>query len=116
MKKVDTNKYTKLTLSLERIRAIITELPHNGHRFVVLYDDKPDKQGYIQTILEDDTLGEQSPYLLETRVYHTEDTFSHYRKSCAKAQEIFPYFEDFYKDIPLSYENWEEVTKEFLED
>ena len=90
MKKVDTNKYTKLTLSLERIRAIITELPHNGHRFVVLYDDKPDKQGYIQTILEDDTLGEQSPYLLETRVYHTESTFSHYRKSCTKAQEIFP--------------------------
>lgn len=41
MKKVDTNKYTKLTLSLERIReVIITELPHNGHRFVVLYDDK----------------------------------------------------------------------------
>ena len=64
MKKVDTNKYTKLTLSLERIRSIITALPHNGHRFVVLYDDKPDKQGYIQTILEDDTLGEQSPYLL----------------------------------------------------
>ena len=68
MKKVDTNKYTKLTLPWERVRDIIIGLPHNGHRFVVLYDDEPDKQGYIQTILEDDTLGEQSPYLLETRV------------------------------------------------
>ena len=43
MKKVDTNKYTKLTLSLERIRGIITALPHNGHCFVVLYDNEPDK-------------------------------------------------------------------------
>ena len=28
---------------------------------------------------------------------------------------MYPFFEAFYQNTPLSYENWEDVTKEFLE-
>ena len=71
MKKVNTNKYTKVTLSLERINDIIRAFAYNGHRFLVLYDSDPDKRDYVQTTLEDDTLQDRSPYLIEARVYFT---------------------------------------------
>ena len=115
MKKVNTNKYTKVTLSLERINDIIKAFVSNGHRFLVLYHSDPDKRDYVQTTLEDDTLQDRSPYLIEARVYHTKDTFTHYPKIYAKVVDVLPFFEAFYQNTPLSYENWEDVTKEFLE-
>ena len=115
MKKVNTNKYTKVTLSLERINDIIKAFVSKGHRFLVLYDSDPDKRDYVQTTLDDDTLGEHSPYLIEARLYHTKDTFTHYRKIYPKVEDVLPFFEAFYQNTPLSYENWEDVTKEFLE-
>ena len=33
----------------------------------------------------------------------------------AKVVDVLPFFEAFYQNTPLSYENWEDVTKEFLE-
>ena len=65
MKKVNTEKYTALILSLERINSLITMFAYDGHRFVVLYGKGFGRQDYVQTILEDDTLAEQSPYLIE---------------------------------------------------
>lgn len=115
MKKVDTEKLTQEILSLERIKDIITGLAHNGHRFVILYEKGSGKKDYVQTILDDDTLGQYSPYLIEARLYHTKDTFTHYRKIYPKVEDVLPFFEAFYQNIPLSYENWEDVTKEFLE-
>jgi len=53
--------------------------------------------------------------LIEARLYHTKDTFTHYRKIYPKVEDVLPFFEAFYQNIPLSYENWEDVTKEFLE-
>lgn len=66
MKKVNTEKYTALILSLERmINSLITMFAYDGHRFVVLYGKGFGRQDYVQTILEDDTLAEQSSYLIE---------------------------------------------------
>ena len=46
---------------------------------------------------------------------NTKDTFTHYRRIYAKVVDVLPFFEAFYQNTPLSYENWEDVTKEFLE-
>ena len=102
MKRIVTDEYhAPVVLTLPEIKTLIDELPYNGHRFVVFSEDS-DTGDYVQTILENEELDEESRYQVEARVYHSSDAFTHYRT-----------FEAFYNNTPYSYDSWNNVTDEF---
>jgi len=72
-----------------------------------------DAGNYVQTILENEELDEESRYQVEARVYHSPDAFTHYRTFVETADEAFAPFEAFYNNTPYSYDSWNNVTDEF---
>ena len=113
MKRIDTQDFKGEVLSLKELKELIEDLPFSGHDFVVFYDD--DKDDYVQTILENPELDEESAYLIEARVYRQGGDFTHYRTIVAEAEDVFIPFEAFYNDVPFSFETWEDVTEEFAD-
>ena len=113
MKRIVTDEYhAPVVLTLPEIKTLIDELCYIGHHFVVLSEDG-DTGNYVQTILENEELGEKSRYQVETRVYHSPDAFTHYRTFVETADEAFAPFEAFYNNTPYSYDSWNNVTDEF---
>ncbi|MDO4879990.1 MAG: hypothetical protein Q3983_01805 [Capnocytophaga sp.] len=114
MKKINTNVYFENTeISLEEIKEIIQELPFDEHQYIVLFEDN--SNNYIQTALENPELDEESRYLIETRIYKTPDKFNHYCTFVNTAQEVIAPFEAFYNNTAFSYDNWKDITAEFVE-
>ena len=113
MKRIVTEGYhNPIVLNLSEIKDLIKELPYSEHRFVVFSEDG-DTGDYVQTILENEELDEESRYQVEARVYHSPDAFTHYRTFVATADEAFVPFEAFYNNTAYSYDSWEDVTEEF---
>jgi hypothetical protein len=113
MKRIVTEGYhNPIVLNLSEIKDLIKELPYSEHRFVVFSEDG-DTGDYVQTILENEELDEESRYQVEARVYHSPDSFTHYRTFVETADEAFAPFEAFYNNTPYSYDRWENVTEEF---
>lgn len=113
MKRITTEEYQKIVLNLSEIKNLIEELPYSEHRFVVFSEDG-NTSNYLQTILENEALDEESRYQVEARVYGTPERFTHYRIFVDTAAEAFEPFEAFYNNTPYSYEQWEDVTDEFV--
>lgn len=113
MKRITTEVYeTPVVLTNEEIKTLIEELPFDEHRFVVFAEDG-NEGNYVQAILENEELGEESRYMVEARIYKTPNDFTHYRTFMETAQEVISVFEAFAKDMPYNYADWEDVTKEF---
>ena len=113
MKRIVTEGYhNPIVLNLSEIKDLIKELPYSEHRFVVFSEDG-DTGDYVQTILENEELDEESRYQVEARVYHSPDSFTQYRTFVETADEAFAPFEAFYNNTAYSYDSWEDVTEEF---
>ena len=113
MKRIVTEGYhNPIVLNLSEIKDLIKELPYSEHRFVVFSEDG-DIGDYVKTILENEELDEESRYQVEARVYHSPDSFTHYRTFVETADEAFAPFEAFYNNTAYSYDSWEDVTEEF---
>ncbi|GJH40329.1 hypothetical protein RCZ04_08790 [Capnocytophaga sp. HP1101] len=115
MKRIVTEEYQQpIVLNLSEIKTLIEELPYSSHVFVV-YSEDGDTSDYVQTIMAEPELDEESPYQVEARVYHSPDSFSHYRTYVNTAAEAYTPFEAFYNNTPYRYDQWDDVTHEFTD-
>ncbi len=122
MKKVDTEVLSGVRISFQEIQKLLEELPFDENIWLCLYDTKKSNPNYVQT--HSDISGDEEvikkfqgvPYLIEARIYHDNENFTHYRTFTDDKAYLESVFEAYYNDRPFSYETWQDVTNEFLEE
>lgn len=111
MKHICTQNREEPITNYDALRGDIVELPYSDEGFITLYSDE--REDYVQTALENPEDDENSPYLVEARVYRSADDWTHYRTTFASAAEVLPAFEAYYHDRPYDYSDWQDVSDEF---
>lgn len=121
MKKVDTEILNGIKIPFEKIQRLLDELPFDEHIWLSLYDTKKSNPNYVQThsdVSDNEEIFNRFqgvPYLIEARVYHDNGKFTHYRTFTDDKAYLMSVFEAYYNDRSFSYENWQDVTSEFLD-